>query len=121
MIDPTRLPDDLPAPDDDGATDHLPGTARPAIALAATDGSTVHLVALEGVSREAVDRLHLPYPIVSDADLTLTRALDLPTFDVDGMTLIKRLTLIVRDGVIDDVVYPVFPPDRGAELALERL
>lgn len=37
------------------------------------------------------------------------------------MTLIKRVTLIVRDGVIDDVVYPVFPPDRGAELALERL
>ena len=121
MIDPTRLPDDLPAPDDDGATDHLPGTARPAIALAATDGSTVHLVALEGVlargGRPAA-------PAVSDRlgrRSDLTRALDLPTFDVDGMTLIKRLTLIVRDGVIDDVVYPVFPPDRGAELALERL
>ncbi|HEX5618451.1 MAG TPA: peroxiredoxin [Solirubrobacteraceae bacterium] len=71
--------------------------------------------------REAVERLHLPYPILSDAQLELTRALDLPTFDVDGMTLIRRVTLIVRDGVITDVVYPVFPPDRGAELALARL
>jgi peroxiredoxin len=58
---------------------------------------------------------------LSDAALELTRALDLPTFAVDGLTLIKRLTLIVRDGVIEDVVYPVFPPDRGAELALARL
>jgi peroxiredoxin len=71
--------------------------------------------------REAVERLHLPYPILSDAGLELTRALDLPTFEVEGMTLIRRVTLIVRDGVIADVVYPVFPPDRGAELALERL
>ena len=71
--------------------------------------------------REAVERLHLPYPILSDADLGLTRALDLPTFAVDGMTLMRRVTLIVRDGAIADVVYPVFPPDRGAALALERL
>jgi peroxiredoxin len=71
--------------------------------------------------REAVERLHLPYPILSDADLAFTRALELPTMNVDGMTLIRRVTLIVRDGVIADVVYPVFPPDRGAELALERL
>jgi peroxiredoxin len=71
--------------------------------------------------REAVDRLHLPYPILSDAGLELTRALDLPTLDVEGLTLIRRLTLIVRDGVIADVVYPVFPPDQGAELALERI
>ena len=47
---------------------------------------------------QVVERMHLPYPILSDADLALTRALDLPTFDVDGMTLIKRVTLIVRDG-----------------------
>jgi peroxiredoxin len=184
VIDPTQLPDDLPAPEDDGATDHLRGTALPAIAVAATDGSDVRLDELAGTSvvfayprtgepgqeppggedgwnaipgargctpeacsfrdekarfaersarifglstqdtgyqREAVERLHLPYPILSDEDLELTRALDLPTFDVDGLTLIKRLTLIVRDGAIADVVYPVFPPDRGAELALERL
>ena len=71
--------------------------------------------------REAVERLQLPYPLLSDARLELTRALDLPTFEVEGMTLIRRLTLIVVEGRIEDVVYPVFPPDRGAELALERL
>ena len=71
--------------------------------------------------REAVERLHLPYPLLSDERLELTRALDLPTFEVEGMTLIRRLTLIVAEGRIADVVYPVFPPDRGAELALEKL
>ena len=71
--------------------------------------------------REAVERLRLTYPLLSDERLELARALDLPTFDVDGVTLIRRLTLIVSDGRIEDVVYPVFPPDRGAELALERL
>jgi peroxiredoxin len=184
VLDPTSLPGDLPAPADDGAADHLRGTALPPIALAATDGGAVTLADLDGLSvvfayprtgrpgeeppggeagwnaipgargctpeacsfrdeqarfaargarifglstqdtdyqREAVERLHLPYPILSDADLELTRALDLPTLDVEGMTLIRRVTLIVRDGVIADVVYPVFPPDRGAELALERL
>ncbi len=71
--------------------------------------------------REAVERLHLPYPLLSDERLELTHALGLPTFEVEGMTLIRRLTLIVDGGRIADVVYPVFPPDRGAELALERL
>ena len=71
--------------------------------------------------REAVERLRLPYPLLSDERLELTRALDLPTFEVDGMTLLRRLTLMVVEGRIEDVVYPVFPPDRGAELALERL
>jgi peroxiredoxin len=71
--------------------------------------------------QEAVDRLHLPYPMLSDASLQLTRSLSLPTFEVEGMTLIRRLTLIVVEGRIEDLVYPVFPPDRGADLALERL
>jgi peroxiredoxin len=184
VLDPNVLPDDLPEPADDGAADHLRGTALPAIALAATDGGSVTLADLAGLSvvfayprtgrpgeeppggedgwnaipgargctpeacsfrdeqarfaergarifglstqdtgyqREAVERLHLPYPILSDAELALTRALKLPTFDVEGTTLIRRVTLIVRDGVIADVVYPVFPPNRGAELALERI
>jgi peroxiredoxin len=184
VIDPTRLPDDLPVPEDDGAADHLRGAELPAIALPATDGTSVRLDELPGLTvvvayprtgrpgqeppggeagwnavpgargctpevcsfrderarfaergarlfglstqdtdyqREAVERLHLPYPLLSDAALELTRALDLPTFEVDGMTLIKRVTLIVRDGAIADVVYPVFPPDRGAELALARV
>ena len=65
--------------------------------------------------REAVERLHLPFAILSDADLKLTRALDLPTFAVDGMTLIRRMAWVIDDGVIRHVFYPVFPPDRNAE------
>ncbi|MGH6770897.1 MAG: peroxiredoxin [Xanthobacteraceae bacterium] len=65
--------------------------------------------------REAVDRLHLPFPILSDPELTLTRALDLPTFSVAGMTLLKRMVLVIDDGVIAKAFYPVFPPDRSAE------
>jgi peroxiredoxin len=64
--------------------------------------------------REAVARLHLPFPLLSDEWLTLTTALSLPTFEVDGMTLIKRLTLVISDGAIDTVFYPVFPPDADA-------
>lgn len=64
--------------------------------------------------QEAAERLHLPFPLLSDVDLRLAEALRLPTFAVDGMTLTKRLTLIVRDGVIEHVFYPVFPPDRNA-------
>ena len=64
--------------------------------------------------REAVVRLHLPFELLSDEKLVFARALKLPTFEVDGMKLIKRLTLIARDGVIEKVFYPVFPPDRNA-------
>jgi peroxiredoxin len=63
---------------------------------------------------EAAARLHLPFPLLSDADLKLQRALALPVFEVAGMTLLKRLTLVIRDGVIEKVFYPVFPPDRNA-------
>ena len=65
--------------------------------------------------REAVERLHLPFAILSDADLKLTRALDLPTFTVDGLTLIRRMAWVIDDGVITHVFYPVFPPDKNAE------
>ena len=65
--------------------------------------------------REAVARLHLPFAILSDADLRFARALKLPTFSVAGMTLLKRLTLVIDDGVITKVFYPVFPPDKNAE------
>jgi len=64
--------------------------------------------------REAVERLHLPFELLSDAGLELAQALRLPTFEVDGMTLIRRLTLIASDGTIEKVFYPVFPPDRNA-------
>ena len=64
--------------------------------------------------QEAAARLHLPFPLLSDERLDLTTALALPTFEVDGMTLIKRLTLIIDDGTIATVFYPVFPPDADA-------
>ena len=65
--------------------------------------------------REAVERLHLPFPILSDEDLKLTTAIRLPTFEVVGMTLLKRLALVIDDSVVTKVFYPVFPPDRNAE------
>lgn len=64
--------------------------------------------------REAVERLHLPFPLLSDAELRFAHALRLPTFEVAGMTLLKRVTLILRDGAIEHVFYPVFPPDANA-------
>jgi peroxiredoxin len=71
--------------------------------------------------REVVDRLHLPFELLSDASLALTRALDLPTFEIEGMTLVKRVTLIIRDGRIEKVFYPVFPPDRNADAVIAWL
>jgi peroxiredoxin len=175
LHDPNVLPDDLPAPQDDGAARHLMGMKLPDIALAATDGAEVRLAKLEGrtvvyvyprtgrpgqalptgwdaipgargctpqscgfrdhfaelkqlgvgalyglstqdttYQREAAERLHLPFAILSDADLKLTRAMRLPTFTVDGMTLIKRMAWVIDDGIVSQVFYPVFPPDRSA-------
>ena len=73
--------------------------------------------------RAAAERLRLPFPLLSDADLTLTKALNLPAFDIDlapdyegggHRTLLKRLTLVVRAGHVEKVFYPVFPPDQHA-------
>jgi peroxiredoxin len=176
MHNPLQLPDDLPAPVDDGAARHLPGTRLPDIALPATDGGEVNLAALRGrtvvyayprtgvpgqplpegwdampgargctpqscafrdhfaelkalgvsqlygistqdtaYQKEAAERLHLPFAILSDEQLAFTRALNLPTFSVDGMTLIRRMAWVIDDGVITHVFYPVFPPDKSAE------
>jgi peroxiredoxin len=173
--DPLVLPDNLPVPQDDGAARHLIGMALPAIALLATDGSTVDLSKLRGrtvvyvyprtgrpgvpspdgwdaipgargctpqscgfrdhyadlkqlgvaqlyglstqdtaYQREAVERLHLPFAILSDADFKLTRVLKLPTFEAGGMTVLKRMAWVIDDGTITKVFYPVFPPDRSA-------
>ncbi|MFC4584880.1 peroxiredoxin [Sphaerisporangium corydalis] len=71
--------------------------------------------------REAAERLHLPFPLVSDAGHVLTDALGLPTLDVAGERLLRRFTLVVRDGVIEHCFYPVFPPDRHAEEVLAWL
>jgi peroxiredoxin len=182
MIDPASLPADLPRPIDDGAADHLTGTAIPSIALEATDGSTVDLASVPGYAvvfayprtgrpgepslvaewdqipgargctphtcgfrdlsaefaaldariyglstqdvayqREMVERLEVPFPVLSDAQLELASALRLPTFTLAGQTLLKRLAWIQRDGVIRRVFYPVFPPDRNASEVLEAL
>jgi peroxiredoxin len=165
----------IPAPQDDGAAEHLAGAAVPSVPLPATDGSIVDLSALRGrtvvyayprtgrpgvaspngwdlipgargctaqscafrdqfaslqrlgvdhlfglstqdtaYQAEAAARLRLPFALLSDEHLRLTRALRLPTFEVDGMTLLKRLTLVLRAGTIERVFYPVFPPDRNA-------
>ena len=170
-----ELPKDLPAPQDDGACDHLTGMTLPPIGLPSTRGRVVDLSRLAGTTvvyiyprtgrpdqevptgwndipgargctpqscafrdhyaelqragaahvfglstqdsayqREAAERLHLPFELLSDAGLRLAGALNLPTFEVDGMKLIKRATLIARDGAIVKVFYPVFPPDRNA-------
>lgn len=65
--------------------------------------------------REAAERLHLPFELLSDSALTFAAHLYLPTFQIAGMTLLKRVTLIVRDGYIKKTFYPVFPPDKNAE------
>lgn len=182
MTDFQSLPPDLPAPEDDGAADHLPGLELPIIALAATDGRAVDLSALSGravvyvyprtgtpgqpspdgwdaipgargctpqscafrdhyedlrnagvahvfglsvqdtaYQSEVVERLHLPFPLLSDHRRELTRAVRLPTFTVQGELLLKRITLIIDGGAISHVFYPVFPPQRNAAEVLAHL
>jgi peroxiredoxin len=84
-----------------------------------------HGAATVGVSAQsAADQLefagreHIPYPLLSDPELELARALSLPTFEVGELRLYKRLTLIARAGVIERVFYPVFPPQHNASEVL---
>jgi peroxiredoxin len=74
-----------------------------------------------GYQQEAVGRLQLPFELLSDERLAFAAALGLPTFEVDGTTLLKRLTLIIEDGRIEKVFYPVFPPGKNAEEVLAWL
>ncbi|WP_369639303.1 MerR family transcriptional regulator [Nocardia sp. JMUB6875] len=71
--------------------------------------------------REVVSRLHLPFAMLSDPDFLLADELSLPTFEFEGVRLYKRLTLIIRDGVIEHVFYPIFPPDQHAAELLRWL
>jgi peroxiredoxin len=185
MSDWTSLPADLPAPEDDGAADHLTGLRLPPVALASTSGGRVDLAELSqtagsvvvyafprtgvpgepslvddwdaipgargctpescgfrdhhaelaalgaevvGLStqdtayqREAVERLHLPFAMLSDESHQLTDAIGLPTMVVAGQRLLRRLTLLVTDGVVEHVWYPVFPPDSHAAEVLAWL
>ena len=173
---PNILPPNIPAPQDDGAADHLTGMTLPDLALRATSGGPVNLSKLAGrivlyiyprtgvpgvdlppgwndipgargctpqscafrdhhaelktlgvaqlfglstqdtaYQQEAATRLHLPFAILSDEKLAFTKALKLPTFTVAGMTLLKRMALVIDNGKIVKVFYPVFPPDKNAE------
>jgi len=76
--------------------------------------------------REVVERLHLPFPLLSDSTLVFTRMLRLPTFEFEpyrdeSPTHLKRMALVIRDGRIEKVFYPVFPPDRNAADVMEWL
>lgn len=91
------------------------------LALAGADH--VHGISVQSVGElaEAKERLHLPYPLLSDENLTFAAAVRLPTFEADRRTFLRRVTMIVRDGTIAKVFYPVFPPDRNAADVLEWL
>jgi peroxiredoxin len=177
------LPDDLPAPVDDGAADHLRGMRLPDVALTATDGGTVSLARLAGrtvayayprtgepgqpsltpdwdaipgargctpqacdfrdhhaeltargvarvfglstqtsaYQREAAARLHLPFPLLADPHRAFALAAGLPVFKAGGQVLLRRLTLVIDDGVVSHVFYPVFPPDQSARQVIAWL
>jgi peroxiredoxin len=88
-----------------------------------TEGAVVFGLSTQETAyqQELVGRLALPFPILSDAELKLTRAWRLPTFEAAGQTLLRRLTLVIRDGRVEHLWYPVFPPDRHAEEVLAWL
>jgi peroxiredoxin len=74
-----------------------------------------------GQQRDAVERLRLPYPLLSDEQLQLAESLGLPTFEFHGQTYFKRVTLVVSQGRVEAALYPVFPPDQAAGQALAWL
>ncbi|SNS93984.1 peroxiredoxin (alkyl hydroperoxide reductase subunit C) [Tardiphaga sp. OK246] len=173
----------IPAPEDDGAANHLTGMTIPPVSLRATNDTAVTLSELAGrtvvfgyprtgepgkiglvddwdmipgargctpqtcsfrdlfaelkaagakhvfglstqsnaYQTEMAGRLHLPFPVLSDEQLELSDALSLPTMEVADLTMIKRMAMIIDDGKITHVFYPVFPPDRNAGDVLEWL
>lgn len=121
-IEPPPGWDDIPGAR--GCTPESCGFRDHAAELAAAGAAVVGLSTQSTVyQRNAAERLHLPYPLLSDAERRLAHALRLPMFTVelrpqhDGggiRTLLRRLTLVVRDGLIEKAFYPVFPPDRHA-------
>ncbi len=73
------------------------------------------------VLKEIAERNHLPFLLISDSEFLLTKSLQLPTFVFEGQLLIKRMALVIKDGVIQKVFYPVFPPNQNAEVVLNWL
>lgn len=181
MKDLTKLPNDLPVPENDGACDHLAGSRIPGIALNSVDETSIDLstvtgtvviffypmtghpsappmtgwndipgargctpqscsfrdnysklkkldVKIFGVSsqdyveqKESHTRLALPFALLNDSQLELTKAMHLPTFEYDSSTFIKRITLISTNGVIKKVFYPVFPADKNVNEVINWL
>jgi peroxiredoxin len=112
--------DDIPGargctPEACGFRDHAEELAAAGASVAGVSSQTT------ADQLEAAARLGLPFPLLSDSNLALTDAIGLPTFRAGGEVLIKRLTLVVRDGVVEHVFYPVFPPDRHAEEVLRYI
>lgn len=71
--------------------------------------------------REFGRRMHIGFPLVNDAAHQLGETMGLPTFDAGGLTLYKRITMMIVDNTIVKVWYPVFPPDRNATDVLDYL
>ena len=105
-----------------GCTPETCGFRDPHAELAAL-GADVYGLSTQATTeqREAVERLGLPFALLSDPALVLAHALGLPTFDAGGETFLKRVTLIVAGGRVDHVFYPVFPPDCHAAEVLAWL
>ena len=99
-------------PESCGFRDHAADLAASGAAVVGVSTQTTE------EQREAARRLRLPFPLLSDGELRFARALGLPLFEAGGLTLLKRLTLVVRGGVIEHVFYPVFPPDLHAAAVL---
>ncbi|OED34406.1 BcpB protein [Chromatiales bacterium (ex Bugula neritina AB1)] len=176
-----NLPENLPAPEDDGACDHLSGLTVVDTGFLATTGEEINLATLTGrtilyiypmtaqpgtplpegwdeipgargctpqscsfkdhhnelqelrarvfglstqateYQIEAQQRLHLPFPLLSDQSMLLKRKMRLPTFDASGMELYRRVTLVINNGSIEKTFYPVFPPDKNADEVIKWL
>ncbi|HTD58688.1 MAG TPA: peroxiredoxin [Solirubrobacteraceae bacterium] len=93
--------------------------------LAAHGASVIGISGISAQSpveqQEFAQREHIPYPLLSDSELRLAETLGLPRFEVAGMTLYRRLTFIVQAARIQEVFYPVFPPERNASDVLAWL
>jgi len=90
--------------------------------LHALDAEVVGLsVQTTEYQKEMADRLHLPFPVVSDVNYEFQKALNMPTFIAAGMTLLKRVTLIANNGVIEAVHYPIFPSDSDPDWVMDYL
>jgi peroxiredoxin len=96
---------------------------RDSLAEFAAVGASVLGISAQTPAEQAEfsEREHIPFPLLADPGMRLADALRLPTFEVEGMTLYRRLTLVARQGRIVKAFYPVFPPDRNAAEVLTWL